>query len=83
MTANTSTLAAPLIGGESIKPDDLARELGVSPRTVARWHALREGPPRCVQGRLILYRRAAVTAWLAEREQSQSRTTITRRRGRR
>jgi hypothetical protein len=81
MTAPTTVQqAAPLIGGEFIKPDDLARELGVSPRTVARWHARREGPPRCVQGRLILYRRAAVTAWLADREQSQPRARRTSRR---
>ena len=49
-------------------PEQLAKQLRVSVRTLLRWHAMREGPPRVTQGRLILYRIAAVQAWLASRE---------------
>ena len=50
-------------------PEQLAQQLGISVRTLLRWHAMREGPPRVTQGRLVLYRIAAVQAWLASREQ--------------
>ncbi len=46
-------------------PDDLATALGISRRTLARWHARRAGPARCVAGKLILYRVGAVRDWLA------------------
>lgn len=49
----------------------LADELNVSPRTIARWRSLREGPPLTRLGRRILYRRSAVEAWLAELERDQ------------
>jgi hypothetical protein len=54
--------------GEYVTPDQLAQHLGVSVRTLSRWHARRIGPPRCSVGKLILYRVAAVRAWMAERE---------------
>ena len=38
--------------------------LGVSERTLDRWHALRIGPPRIRMGRRILYRRQALENWL-------------------
>jgi Homeodomain-like domain len=34
-----------------LTPKDLAQALGVSERTVARWHRFREGPPRVEIGR--------------------------------
>jgi hypothetical protein len=54
--------------GEYVTPDQLAQHLGVSVRTLSRWHARRIGPPRCSVGKLILYRIAAVRGWMAERE---------------
>jgi predicted DNA-binding transcriptional regulator YafY len=54
--------------GEYVTPDQLAQHLGVSVRTLSRWHARRIGPPRCSVGKLILYRVIAVRAWMAERE---------------
>ena len=57
----------------------LAAQLGISPRTLLRWHAQRMGPPRCVVGRLIRYRVDAVRAWMASREQ-EARPSPRRRR---
>ena len=55
---------------EYLDDAQLARELDVSPRTVARWRAMREGPPLTRVGRRVLYRRSAVMAWLAELERN-------------
>jgi predicted DNA-binding transcriptional regulator AlpA len=52
-----------------LRREDLAKQLGVSPRTIDRWHALRQGPPRVCIGRTILYRIDAVRQWLQKREQ--------------
>ncbi len=46
-----------------------AELLGVSCRTVKRWHAARRGPPRCKIGNTIRYRLDAVNAWLASLEE--------------
>lgn len=62
-----------LLSHEYLTPDGLARELGTSPRTLARWHAQRIGPPRTIIGRTILYRRKSVEAWLREREEQPVR----------
>jgi predicted DNA-binding transcriptional regulator AlpA len=61
------------IAGEFVAPDDLARELNISPRTLHRWHTLRMGPPRVSIGRTILYRRTAIRTWLESREDGQRR----------
>ena len=53
-----------------LTPPELAAELGVCQRTLARWHRDRTGPPRSVVGRKILYRTESVTAWLAKREKN-------------
>ncbi len=42
--------------------------LGISTRTLARWHALRVGPARCQIGRKVLYRASAIEAWLQANE---------------
>ena len=65
--------AASLLGAEFLAPDDLARELGISPRTLHRWHTERAGPPRVVVGRTILYRRASVLSWLESLEKEVAR----------
>jgi predicted DNA-binding transcriptional regulator AlpA len=62
-----------LLGREFLTQSQLAGELGLSERTLARWHVERTGPPRVCLGRLILYRRASVLEWLATREENQSR----------
>lgn len=52
-----------------IAPDALAAMLGVSERTLQRWHAARRGPTRCKVGKLIRYRIEAVRDWLAANEE--------------
>ncbi len=63
----------PLLGDEFLTPDSLARELGISSRTLARWHTERVAPPRITIGRTVLYRRSSVRQWLESREEQQSR----------
>ncbi|MFG6599098.1 MULTISPECIES: helix-turn-helix transcriptional regulator [unclassified Sulfitobacter] len=51
-----------------LDPNAVAELLGVSRRTLSRWHALRVGPARCKVGRTVLYRRDALEAWLEANE---------------
>jgi excisionase family DNA binding protein len=57
-----------------LTPGEVARCLGVSRRTLSRWHALRVGPPRVSVGRTILYRKNAVEAWLVANETQPTRS---------
>lgn len=52
-----------------LRREELAKELGCSPRTIDRWQALRKGPPRVYVGRTILYHVESVREWLRSREQ--------------
>ena len=51
-----------------LTPAETATELGVSVRTLERWHLLRKGPPRTELGKRIYYRRDAVRAWMRGQE---------------
>ena len=64
---------ASLLAGEYDTPEQLAAELGISVRTLHRWHTARQGPPRVVLGRTIFYRRSSVLAWIASREECLTR----------
>ncbi|SFF27634.1 DNA binding domain-containing protein, excisionase family [Sulfitobacter brevis] len=57
-----------------LKPCAVAELLGVSQRTMSRWHALRVGPARCKVGRTVLYRRDALEAWLEANETRPTRS---------
>jgi predicted DNA-binding transcriptional regulator AlpA len=57
-----------------LKPTAVAELLGVSRRTLSRWHALRVGPARCKVGRTVLYRSEAVEQWLVKNETLPVRT---------
>ena len=70
-TLETRNVAEPLLGSDFLTADALARELGVSPRTIARWHVGRTGQPRVCLGKKIIFRRASVIAWLEGREDRQ------------
>jgi len=51
---------------------ELARQLSVTPDTLARWATQGIGPPRIRIGRRVLYRRASVEKWLAEMERKSA-----------
>lgn len=51
-----------------LTPEDVATQLGISRRTLGRWHALRVGPARCKVGRTVLYRSTAIETWLEQNE---------------
>lgn len=46
-------------------PDELADNLGLSPRTLAAWRKARTGPAYIRSGARVYYTSAAVTAWLS------------------
>jgi predicted DNA-binding transcriptional regulator AlpA len=48
--------------------------IGRDIRTLRRWHARHEGPPRIKVGRSIFYRKSSVVEWLASHEQRTRRT---------
>ena len=47
---------------------ETAEMLSVSTRTLARWHAMRKGPPRVNAARSPRYRLEAVVRWLEANE---------------
>ena len=63
-----------------ISREQLAIELFVTPDTLARWDARRDGPPCTRIGRKVFYRRSSVEQWLLSREQGRP---APQRRGRR
>jgi hypothetical protein len=62
-----------LVLGEYFTRLTLAKSLHKSERSLARWEIRRIGPPVTRIGRLILYRRSSVLAWLASHEQRLQR----------
>lgn len=80
MTETSVALAVPAILGDYLIPEQLAAELGVSERTIHRWHALRIGPPRVTIGRKPYYRRSSVAEWIAKQEVDPAASAGRRRR---
>lgn len=62
-----------------LTPEKLAYALGVSERTVARWHHFREGPPRVKIGRKVYYRLESVSSWIAACERPEPRAERVKR----
>lgn len=62
----------PVILDGFLRKEELAQRLGVSARTIDRWHTLRCGPPRVSIGRTILYNLDSVRRWLQSRERDPS-----------
>jgi predicted DNA-binding transcriptional regulator AlpA len=60
-------IALPLLDGY-LRREELAKQFGLSPRTIDRWEALRIGPPRVSIGRTILYNIQSVREWLLSRQ---------------
>lgn len=76
-TRSLTTTAADfdnVIGTDIVDEDALAKDLGVSRRSLARMHVERTGPPRIRVGRKIFYSRASVREWLLSREERQARS---------
>lgn len=48
-------------------PDELAKELGVAPRTLDRWISLGEAPDATMVGRKRLFHRDEIDKWLRAR----------------
>ena len=60
--------------------EEVAKELGVNPRTLDRWHQMREGPPRTRIGKKVVYARTDVAGWIeANREATPDAGKIRRR----
>ncbi len=76
--AKQSDQASAILAGY-LTPKDLAQALGVSERTIARWHHFREGPPRVEFGRKVFYRLESVSAWIASCERPEARANRARR----
>ncbi len=49
-------------------PSELAAHLGISSRTLTRWHTQRKGPPRVKVGKYVGYRWSGIETWLASNE---------------
>ena len=54
---------------------EAASLLHVGERTLARWHALRAGPPRVRAGRRVLYRRDDLLTWLRREDYGREAAT--------
>jgi hypothetical protein len=67
--------SAPLVLEGYLRREELARQLGLSPRTIDRWEALGIGPPRVCVGRTILYKVESVRDWLDSSEGRMASTT--------
>ncbi|WP_339951185.1 helix-turn-helix domain-containing protein [uncultured Albimonas sp.] len=53
-----------LAGRRYLSPAELSRLLGVTPRTLNRWHEARIGPPRVKVGSMVLYDCEKLPEWL-------------------
>ena len=49
--------------------EEMANDLGVTPRTLDRWWAERKGPPRVYIGRTPYYLKSSGRKWLESHEQ--------------
>jgi len=58
----------PIDENEWLLPEEVARLIHTSERTLRRWRKEGTGPPFVKLGRVIRYRRAALDAWLRSKE---------------
>ena len=65
---NRDATSADGILQDYLTPEQAATELGITPRTLYRWHQMREGPPRTLIGRTPYYRREGLQKWLRQIE---------------
>ena len=66
--ANQFSLGTPLESDPLLKAEEIARKLGVSPRTFARWLRSGDFPGADLRvGRVIRWRASTLDKWVAER----------------
>ena len=53
---------------EYLSERETAEQLQLSPRTLKRWRALKQGPAITRVGRRIVYKRSTVAIWLKNQE---------------
>jgi hypothetical protein len=66
-------------GRTYVRPTQLANILGITVRTLLRWHKCQLGPPRITVGRLTLYEVSKLSQWLETHENTFSHTTYGRK----
>lgn len=59
--------------GDYLSRDQLAKQLNVTVRTLARWKWGRQGPASITLGGRVYYKRADVEAWLESLKQEGAR----------
>ena len=64
---------------ELLSPDDLAADLKVSPRTLAKWRCNGRGPQYIRLGHAVRYRQQDVYAWLEAKVSRNSAEAADRR----
>jgi hypothetical protein len=52
-----------------LREEELAKELGICPKTLKRWARTGRGPARSKIGRAVFYRRNTVMSWLELQQQ--------------
>jgi hypothetical protein len=76
-TPSSSSPVSPVLAG-LLEPKQLAAELGLSARTLSRWHVLRQGPARIRVGRKIFYEIIVVREWLTAHREPVVRPPVSR-----
>lgn len=56
------------VASELIPQRQLAKDMNVHLKTLARWAAINYGPPRLKIGKQVFYRRSAVLKWLEKNQ---------------
>jgi DNA-binding transcriptional regulator YiaG len=64
-----------IAGRRYVRQQRLARILGVTARTLARWNACGIGPAKITIGKTVLFDLAKLPDWLATRETAPTRST--------
>jgi hypothetical protein len=79
MKSRTCSPPCAAASDDYLTEEEEAGELDVSTRTLARWRAMRIGPPYTTIGRKIRYRRAWTAGWLERRARDPEAETGRRR----
>jgi hypothetical protein len=79
---SAATVEKPSLLADYASEEETAAELDVSTRTLARWRAMRVGPPPTAVGRKWYYKRSSFAAWLDRQERAPEALARTPRRPR-